>query len=245
VLKPIGDTYTTKSIDLDGEEVTEISIAPATEAEIAATVAVMGGDDLRRWVDALLAADALAPGARLVAYSYIGPQLTWPIYRSGTIGRAKEDLERTTRELDGRLRDAVNGNAWVSINKAVVTQASAAIAAVPLYISLLYRVMAEHGLHERPIEQMVRLFNTHLAGASAPELDAEGRIRMDDWEMRPEIQAEVARRWREVTTATLPALADFAGFKTEFHRLFGFDVNGIDYERPVEIEVPLPDDSTD
>jgi enoyl-[acyl-carrier protein] reductase/trans-2-enoyl-CoA reductase (NAD+) len=239
-LKPIGAPFTGKTVDLDRETVTEATIEPGSEDEIGGTVAVMGGDDLRRWVDALLGAGTLAPGARVVAYSYIGPKLTWPIYRSGTIGRAKEDLEAAARELDGRLKKEIGGRAWVAVNKAVVTQASAAIPVVPLYISLLYRVMQDAGLHERPIEQMVRLFNDHLADGREPALDEAARIRMDDWEMREDIQAEVARRWERVTTENLADLADFALFKREFRRLFGFEVDGVDYNRPVDTEAPLP-----
>jgi enoyl-[acyl-carrier protein] reductase / trans-2-enoyl-CoA reductase (NAD+) len=238
-LKPVGEPFTTKTVDLDRETVGETTLEPASEEEVAGTVAVMGGDDLRRWIDALLAAKALAPGARVAAYSYIGPQVTWPIYRSGTIGRAKADVEETVRALDRRLQDAVGGRAWVSVNKAVVTQASAAIPSVPLYISLLYRVMREKGVHERPIEQMVRLLNEHLGAGRVPVVDAEGRIRMDDWEMREDVQAEVSRRWHAVTTETLHAVSDFALFRTEFRRLFGFEVDGIDYEQPVEVDVPL------
>lgn len=240
VLKPVGEVFTAKTVDLGKDEVTLATIEPATEAEIAATTTVMGGDDLRRWVEVLLAEGALAPGARVVAYSYIGPRVTWPIYRSGTIGRAKEDLEATTRELDRRLQEAVGGRAWISVNKAVVTQASAAIPVVPLYVSLLYDVMKEQGLHERPIEQMVRLFNEHLVAPRTPAVDDADRIRMDDWELRPEIQAEVERRWEAVTTANLGELSDYAGFKSEFRRLFGFEMDGVDYSAPVETEVPLP-----
>jgi len=239
VLKPVGSTFTAKTINLDKAEVLEATIEPASETEIAGTVAVMGGDDLRRWIDALLQAELLAPGARVVSYSYIGPNVTWPIYRSGTIGRAKEDLERTTHELDNRLQEAVGGNAWVSVNKAVVTQAAAAIPVVPLYISILYQVMREMGIHERPIEQMVRMMNTQVGPGHTPAVDAERRIRMDDWEMRDDVQAEVERRWLAVTTETLPELADFAGYQREFLQLFGFEVPGIDYGQPVETEVPL------
>jgi enoyl-[acyl-carrier protein] reductase / trans-2-enoyl-CoA reductase (NAD+) len=238
-LKPIGEPFTGKTVNLDTGEVTEATIQPATDEEIAGTVAVMGGDDLRRWVEALLEAGVLARGARVVTYSYIGPQVTWPIYRSGTIGRAKEDMERTTDELDRRLQAAVGGSAWVSVNKAVVTQAAAAIPIVPLYISILYRVMKDMGLHERPIEQMVRMMNEHVGPGRTPALDAERRIRMDDWEMREDVQAEAERRWRAVTTESLPELGDFAGFRQEFRQLFGFEVPGVDYEAAVETDVLL------
>lgn len=239
VLKPVGEAFTAKTIDLNREEVTTASIEPADDAEIAATTTVMGGDDLRRWVDLLLAEGVLAPNARVVAYSYVGPRVTWPIYRSGTIGHAKQHLEDTTRELDQQLQEAIGGRAWVAVNKAVVTQASAAIPVVPLYVSLLYRIMKERGLHERPIEQMVRLFNDHLVAPRTPVVDDENRIRMDDWELRPDIQAEVDRRWELVTTENLAELSDFTAFKSEFRRLFGFEVEGIDYQEPVETDVPL------
>jgi len=234
VLKPIGGTYVTKSIDLDKGEVVDVSFDPATDDEIAATTAVMGGDDLKRWVNALLDAGVLAPNARVIAYSYIGPEVTWPIYRSGTIGRAKEHLEKTAVALDKQLQASIGGNCWVSVNKAVVTQASAAIPAVPLYISLLYKSMKERGLHEEPIHQAVRMMRDHLRVGRTPTLDDGGRIRLDDWEMRDDVQAEVAQRWGQATTENLGELSDFAGYRTDFRRLFGFEVAGVDYDQPVE-----------
>lgn len=238
-LKPIGQAYTTRTLDLNRYEVSDVTVEPATEEEIAGTVTVMGGLDFQLWIESLLDAGLLAPGARALAFSYIGPQVTWAIYRSGTIGRAKEDLESRTQTLDGRLSEAVRGHAWVSVNKAVVTQASSAIPAVPLYLSLLYPVMQAAGTHERPIEQMVRLFRDHL-GPAGPTLDAESRIRLDDWEMEPSIQEEVARRWTSVTAANLGELADVDGYQREFRRLFGFDVPGVDAGAPVETDVPIP-----
>ena len=239
-LKPVGAPYTTKTIDLDKEQLVEVTIEPANQDEIDQTVAVMGGDDLRRWIDALLGAKLLARGARMIAYSYIGPQMTFPIYRSGTIGLAKEDLERTTAELDRRLQAEINGNAWVSVNKAVVTQASAAIPGVPLYLSLLHSVLTDRGLEEQPIHQALRLLKDHVAEGAEPTLDTEGRIRLDDREMQGEVQAEITKRWNRVTSESLRADADFDGFKTEFRRLFGFEVPSVDYSKPVETEVPLP-----
>lgn len=233
-LKPIGQPYTNKTIELDSERVTTVTLPPADAREIADTVAVMGGDDWWLWVQALLEANLLAPGARTLAYSYIGPELTWPIYRDGTIGRAKKDLEEHARQLDALLRNRLGGHAWVSVNKAVVTQASAAIPVVPLYMSLLMRVMREAELEESPLEQMRRLFVDHLAAGRLPALDREGRIRLDDREMRPEVQRQVEARWAEVTTENLSALSDFADFRREFRRLFGFEVEGVDYEAPVE-----------
>ncbi|HEX9761379.1 MAG TPA: enoyl-ACP reductase FabV [Candidatus Acidoferrales bacterium] len=236
VLKPIGAPYTNKTIELDSGKVTEVTIPPATEKEIADTVAVMGGDDWRMWIDLLLAENLLAPGARTLAYSYIGPELTWAVYRDGTIGRAKLDLDATARALDALLRTKRGGHAAISVNKAVVTQASAAIPVVPLYMSILFRVLRAKGLDESPVEQMRRLFFDHLAAGQFPTFDAEGRIRMDDREMQPEIQQEVARIWPQVTTENLRQLTDFAGFQRGFRNLFGFEVEGVNYTEPVETE---------
>ncbi|MCB1018752.1 MAG: bifunctional NADH-specific enoyl-ACP reductase/trans-2-enoyl-CoA reductase, partial [Acidobacteria bacterium] len=183
--------------------------------------------------------DLLAPGARTLAYSYIGPELTWPIYRDGTIGRAKQDLERVGDELDALLAAELGGGAWVSVNKAVVTQASSAIPVVPLYISLLFRVMKEKGIHEGCIEQLARLCADHLAAGKQPAVDAKRRIRLDDLEMREDVQNEVARLWPQVTTENLDALSDFAGLKRDFNQLFGFEVEGVDYAAPVETEVGI------
>jgi enoyl-[acyl-carrier protein] reductase / trans-2-enoyl-CoA reductase (NAD+) len=239
-LKPVGLAYATRSIDLDKDRLIEVTLEPASDEEISDTIAVMGGDDLRRWVEALLAARLLSPGARVLAYSYIGPQLTWPIYRTGTIGLAKADLEKTVRELDRAVAEAVGGHAWTSVNTAVVTQASSAIPGVPLYLALIAPVLAEKGLLEHPIDQILRLMRTHAGPGRTPVLDAEGRIRMDDREMREDVQSVVGQRWRDVTPETLPALADLEGFKREFLRLFGFGVPGIDEREPVETDVPLP-----
>ena len=216
---------------------TTVTIPPAAEKEIADTVAVMGGDDWRRWLEALLAEGLLAPGARTLAYSYIGPELTWPIYRDGTIGRAKKDLEETARWLDARLHEKLGGHAWISVNKAVVTQASAAIPVVPLYMSLLMRVMREKGVEESPLEQMRRLMVDHLAAGRQPTVDAEGRVRLDDREMSPAVQGRVANLWPEVNTENLRATSDFASYQREFRNLFGFDVEGVDYEQPMETDL--------
>ena len=192
-LKPIGAPYRSKSINLGNDTVNEVEIAPATAAEIEATRKVMGGEDFAAWTHALLDADLLAEGCRAVAYSYIGPELTYPIYRSGTIGKAKEDLEATTAALSATLRERVGGAAYVSVNKALVTQASAAIPVVPLYISALYRVMKEAGTHEGTAEQIARLFRDHLAPGRTPTTDDAGRIRIDDREMDPAMQAASRR----------------------------------------------------
>jgi len=239
-LKPVGEAYTTKSIDLEKDRVVEITLEPAAENDVADTVAVMGGDDLARWVRALEEARLLAPGARVLAYSYIGPKLTWPIYRTGTIGLAKADLEKTTRELNRRLAQSIGANAWVSVNAAVVTQASSAIPGVPLYLALLGKIHGEKRLTEKPIDQILRLFADHVGPGRTPTFDSEGRIRIDDRELQDEIQEMIARRWREVTTETLPQLADLDGFKRDFRHLFGFEVEGVDYARPVEIDAALP-----
>ncbi len=239
VLKPIGAPYASKSINLGNDQVVTVEIPPASDEEIQATTKVMGGEDWTMWMSALLAEGLLADGCRAVAYSYIGPELTYPIYRSGTIGRAKEDLERTARALDAELASRVGGRALISVDKALVTQASAAIPVVPLYISILYKVMKEKGTHEGTIEQMVRLFRDHLQPGAAPTLDAEARIRIDDRELEPRTQAAVSRAWAEVNTENLFAVSDFAGFKQEFRNLFGFDVPGVDYSQPVDVDVPL------
>jgi enoyl-[acyl-carrier protein] reductase/trans-2-enoyl-CoA reductase (NAD+) len=238
-LKTIGTPFRSKSIGLGNDQITEVEIAPANEAEIEATRKVMGGEDWAAWTQALLDADLLAPGCRVVAYSYIGPALTYPIYRSGTIGKAKEDLEATAASLTATLAARLGGAAYVSVNKALVTQASAAIPVVPLYISLLYRVMKEAGTHEGTAEQIARLFRDHLGPGRTPKLDEAGRIRIDDREMAPDVQARVAGLWDQVTSETLTTLTDYASFKRDFRNLFGFEVEGVDYAIPVETDVPL------
>lgn len=233
VLKPIGQGFSGKTIDLTKDVIDEAHFEAATQSEIADTVQVMGGEDWRLWIEALRAADLLAEGCRSVAYSYIGPEVTKPIYRSGTIGAAKEHLEATAQDLNQTLQ-TLGGGAWVSVNKALVTQASAAIPVVPLYISLLYQVMKEAGSHEGCVEQIARLFTEHLGPGQTPQVDEAGRIRIDDREMDPAIQAEVARRWQLISTERIDELSDYAGFKTDFRRLFGFDVAGLDYDQPTE-----------
>ena len=239
VLKPTGGVFTAKTINLDTDQIQPITINPATETETLATRKVMGGEDWFRWVEALAAADLLAPGFRTVAYSYIGPAITHEVYRDGTIGGAKNHLYATAKRLDADLQRRVGGHAWVSVNKALVTQASSAIPVVPLYISLLYKVMKRRGDHEGTIEQIVRLFKHHYAPGVTPTLDAESRIRIDDWEMAPEVQAEVQGLWDQIETDKLPELSDYVSFKREFRQLFGFEVEGIDYAAPTEVEVPL------
>ena len=239
VLKPLGTPYASKTINLGNDQVVPVELAPATEADVEATVKVMGGEDWALWIRALLAEGLLAEGCRTVAYSYIGPELTYPIYRFGTIGKAKEHLEVTARTLAAELRASIGGMAVVSVNKALVTQASSAIPVVPLYISALYRVMKEKGTHEGTIEQIVRLYRDHLRPGVRPKLDEAGRVRLDDLELAPDVQAAVLRIWDGVTSENLFSVTDYAGFKREFRNLFGFEVDGVDYDVPVDVDATL------
>jgi enoyl-[acyl-carrier protein] reductase/trans-2-enoyl-CoA reductase (NAD+) len=198
----------------------------------------MGGEDWEMWMDTLAEAGVLAPGVKTLAYSYIGPVLTWPIYKNGTIGKAKEDVERAAAAITAKLAP-LGGKAWVSVNKALVTQASSAIPVVPLYISLLYKIMKAAGTHEECIEQMDRLFRDRLTQA-APPVDDAGRIRVDDWEMADDVQALISERWEAVSTDNLNELADFAGYQASFQRLFGFGLEGVDYGADVDPAVPIP-----
>lgn len=239
VLKPVGQTFTNKTVDTDKGVVSDVTIEPANEAEIADTVAVMGGEDWEMWIQALADAKLLAPGATSVAYSYIGPEVTFPIYKNGTIGLAKNDLERAGRRIDALLKTHGYGRAFISVNKALVTQASSAIPVVPLYISILYKIMKAKGTHEGCIEQMQRLFATQMYNGSALQFDDGGRVRVDDLEMRPDVQAEVTKIWPKVTTENLASLTDIVGYREEFLKLFGFGVKGVDYEADVEPHVPM------
>ncbi|HJM89904.1 MAG TPA: enoyl-ACP reductase FabV [Dehalococcoidia bacterium] len=234
VLKPIGAPHTSKTVDLRNATVEEQTFDPADDDEIEATRRVMGGDDWADWVEALQDADLLADGFRTVAYSYIGPAVTRQLYRSGTIGRAKEHLEATGNDLSAGLAERHDGGAWVSVNKAVVTQASAAIPGVPLYLGILTKTLTARGLDESPIEQIVRLFADHIGPGTSPQVDAAGRIRLDDREMLPEVQDLVSDVWDEVTTESLEALADFSGYQRAFRQLFGFEVDGVDYDAATE-----------
>ncbi|NRB73885.1 MAG: trans-2-enoyl-CoA reductase family protein [Verrucomicrobiales bacterium] len=240
VLKPIGAPYSQKNLNTDTGEVDSISIEPCTEEEIAHTIKVMGGEDWELWLNALEEAGVLADGFTTVAYSYIGPELTFPIYTNGTIGKAKEHLEGSAAAMNKKFGD---GTAFVSVNKALVTQASSAIPVVPLYISLLYKVMKEAGNHEGCIEQIQRLFADHLANGGEPTLDEKKRIRIDDWEMQDNIQSAVADAWEKITTENLSELSDFSGYKTEFLKLFGFGLESVDYESDTDTERPLPSQS--
>lgn len=239
VLKPLGAPYTNKTVDTDKGIVSEVTIEPANDAEAADTVAVMGGEDWEMWIQTLADANLLAPGATSVAYSYIGPVHTWPIYKDGTIGRAKIDLERAAKAIHAKLKAHGNGRAFISVNKALVTQASSAIPVVPLYISILYKVMKEAGTHEGCIEQMQRLFATQLYNGNSPKFDSEGRVRVDDWEMRPEIQQKVSEIWPKVTTENLAQHTDITGYRSEFLKLFGFGLPGVNYDAEVEPHEPM------
>ncbi|HEY6141919.1 MAG TPA: enoyl-ACP reductase FabV [Flavobacterium sp.] len=229
VLKPIGQTFTNKTVDFHTGNVSQVSIEPCTDEDIANTIAVMGGEDWAMWMEALKSENLLAPGATTVAYSYIGPSLTEAVYRKGTIGRAKDHLEATAFTITDSLK-SVGVKAYVSVNKALVTQASSAIPVIPLYISLLYKIMKEEGIHEGCIEQIQRLYQDRLYTGSTVPTDDKGRIRIDDWEMREDVQAKVAKLWLEATTESLPAIGDLAGYKKDFLNLFGFGFEGVDYK---------------
>lgn len=237
-LKPIGNSYTNKTVDFHTGEVKEITIEPGSQEDIDNTITVMGGEDWQMWIDALTKADLLSANFKTVAYSYIGPKLTEPVYRKGTIGRAKDDLEKTAFTITDSLKN-INGKAYVSVNKALVTQSSSAIPVIPLYISLLYKVMKAEGLQEGCIEQIHRLFNDRLYLNEIPT-DSEGRIRIDDWEMRPDVQEQVAELWQKASTQTLPSIGDLDGYTTEFFNLFGFKVDAIDYSKEVDEMQAIP-----
>jgi enoyl-[acyl-carrier protein] reductase/trans-2-enoyl-CoA reductase (NAD+) len=236
-LKPTGVTYTNKNLNTDKKEIEMVTIEPANEDEIAQTVKVMGGEDWKLWIEAMKEAGVLADGFKTVAYSYIGPELTWAIYTDGTIGRAKLHLEETAKEMNAAFGE---GTAVVSVNKALVTQASSAIPVVPLYISILYKIMKAKGLHEGCIEQIHRLFADHYGAEGGPQLDDKGRIRIDDWEMRPEVQAEIESIWAGVTTESIDDVSDFGGYQKEFYRLFGFGLSGVDYTAESNPVRPIP-----
>lgn len=238
-LKPIGSTFTNKTVDFHTGNVTTVSIEPANEEDIANTVVVMGGEDWSMWMDALKGAGVLAEGATTIAYSYIGPEVTEAVYRKGTIGRAKDHLEATAFEITEKLKD-INGKGYISVNKALVTQASSAIPVIPLYISLLYKIMKAEGIHEGCIEQIQRLYADRLYTGNAVPTDDKGRIRIDDWEMRADVQEKIAKLWGESTTETLVELGDLAGYKQDFLNLFGFGFEGVDYEADTNEMVMVP-----
>ena len=227
-LKPIGATFTNKTVDFHTGNVTQVSIEPAVQEDIDNTVVVMGGEDWSMWIEAMKSANVLAPGATTIAYSYIGPSVTEAVYRKGTIGRAKDHLEATAFTISDSLA-SLGGKAYVSVNKALVTQASSAIPVIPLYISLLYKIMKTQGIHEGCIEQIQRLFSERLYTGATVLTDDKGRIRIDDWEMRLDVQEQVAKLWLEATTESLPNLGDLAGYKQDFLNLFGFGFEGVNY----------------
>ena len=233
-LKPIGSSFTNTSLDTNKGLIECVTIEPANEEDIENTVKVMGGEDWELWMEALSNAGVLNEDTKTVAYSYIGPEVTWPVYKNGTIGTAKLDVERASRAI----HEKYGIEAYVSVNKAVVTQASSAIPVVPLYISILFKIMKAKGTHEGCIEQIVRLFKDRLYEGEL-NLDSEGRIRVDDWEMDPEVQAEVASIWPSVTTENLRAVSDFDAYQKEFLELFGFGLEGIDYSQDVEVDRPI------
>lgn len=239
-LKPIGQPFSGKSVDTDKKLITQVSLEPASPEEIQGTINVMGGEDWQLWMKALQDKNLLAKDCKTIAYSYIGPEVTWPIYKNGTIGKAKEDLERAAKEITQSLQ-AIGGSAYVSINKAIVTQASSAIPVVPLYISILYKIMKEKGIHEGCMEQTFRLFADKLYNNHTLQLDETGRIRVDDWEMREEVQSSIKKIWPDVTSENLEMLTDFKGYQSDFLKLFGFGLPGIDYDKPVDLKATLPD----
>ncbi len=232
VLKPIGKPYSGKTLDTDKAEVKNVTIEIATQDEINETVAVMGGEDWEMWIDALDRANLLAKGCQTVSYTYLGAKQTWPIYGQAAIGKAKEDLDRAAKALNQRLK-ALNGSAHVAVMKAIVTQASSAIPIMPLYISLLYKVMKEKGVHEGCIEQVYRLFSKNLYGNKLL-LDDAGRFRLDDLELDAAVQSSVEALWEKVTTENLNNTTDFKGYQTDFLKLFGFGFPSVDYEADVD-----------
>ncbi len=234
-LKPIGQSYTEKNLNTDTLQIDQLTLEPASEEEIANTVKVMGGEDWELWLEALREANVLADGCKTVSYTYLGEKLTWPIYGHATIGKAKEDLDRAARGINNLLAP-LKGQANVAVLKALVTQASSAIPIMPLYISLLYKVMKEAGTHEGCIEQLYRLFVEGLYSDS-PRLDNDNRLRMDNLELKPEVQAEVEQLWPQVTESNLFELTDYKGYNAEFLKLFGFNKPEVDYDKDVPLTV--------
>lgn len=239
VLKPIGKAFDGLTVDAFRGEVKTMSIQPATPEEVSDTVSVMGGEDWERWIDQLSQAGLLSPKFKTVAYSYIGPALTHAIYRDGTIGYAKKHLHETAKKISQKLKP-LDGEALIAVNKGVVTQASAAIPVVPLYISLLFKFMKENGTHEGCIEQMVRLFNEYLYAENPEALDADGLIRLDDREMAPDIQKKIAEAWPLITTENLEQTTDIIGYRNDFYKLFGFGLPDVDYKEDVSAVVHMP-----
>ena len=239
-LKAVGEPLTSKRLDTDKKEVVEVTVPVGDEKEVFETVKVMGGEDWELWIDELEREGLIADGCASLSYTYIGPKLTYPIYREGTIGQAKKDLENSAKKIDAVLKRR-GGRAFISANKALVTQASSAIPVVPLYISILYKVMKAKGVHEGCIEQIQRLFSTQIYNGKAIAFDEFGRARIDDLEMRPDVQKEVFEIWPKVETSNIDELTDFAGYQSEFLRLFGFGLEGVDYSADVPLSVALDD----
>ncbi|MDF2505113.1 enoyl-ACP reductase FabV [Clostridium sp.] len=235
-LKPVGKAYKNKTVNFHTFEVSNIEIQPATDDEINQTVNVMGGQDWKLWIDELVEADVLSKGVTTIAYSYIGPEITYPIYRQGTIGKAKEDLEEASLQLDNKLK-RINGKAFVSVNKALVTQSSSAIPVVPLYVSVLDKVMKQKGIDESCIEQIDRLFSK--ISKDDFELDEANRIRLDDMEMREDVQEEVRDTWNKITTENIKELTNIESFRKDFFKLFGFEHKNINYEKDTHAEVNI------
>lgn len=238
VLKTTGEDFTNKNLNLKDNTIGEKTIEAATEEEVEATVKVMGGEDWKAWIQALTDADAIEKDAVTFAYSYIGPELTYPIYFEGTIGAAKKHLHKTAEEMNAQFSES-GIKAYVSVNKGLVTQASSAIPIVPLYMAVLYRVMKEKDLHEGCIEQITRLFGEKDVFGQA-KTDAKGLIRLDDWELKPEVQEEVERRWKQVNTDNVKEYADIEGYWKDFYQMFGFDMEGVDYEKDLDPSVNIP-----
>ena len=234
-LKPIGEPYKSTAIDTNKDTVIEASIEPATEQEIADTVTVMGGQDWQLWIDALSQADVLTDDARTVAFSYIGTEITWPIYWHGALGKAKQDLDETAK----RLNKQVGGGANVAVLKSVVTQASSAIPVMPLYLSMVFKIMKEKNVHEGTQDQLDRMFRDRMyrADGQPAELDSEGRLRLDDWELRDDVQDACKALWPQVSTENLFELTDYAGYKKQFLNLFGFERQDVDYDQDVATDV--------
>ena len=232
-IKPLGEVLDIKTVHVEKGEVSEVSLEPATQEESENTVAVMGGEDWEFWMQMLQEQDLLAPGAQTVAYTYIGSELTWPIYWEGTLGLAKADLDRASQAISKNLQ-GVGGSARVAVLKAIVSQASSAIPVVPLYVALLFKVMKEQGMHEDCISHIYRLFSTQLVPGAQQRLDDQGRIRVDDQELSAPIQQAVKERWPQVTSDNLSELGDLAGFREDFLRIFGFGIKGVDYDAEVD-----------
>lgn len=238
-LKPIGEVYRSTAIDTNKDQIIEAEVEPATEEEIADTIQVMGGEDWELWMQALDQAGVLAKGVKTAAFSYIGTEITWPIYWHGALGKAKEDLDRAAAELNRQLSEKYGGTANVAVLKSVVTQASAAIPVMPLYIALVYKVMKDQGLHEGTIEQLNRLYRTQLyrEDGQGMDLDEAGRLRLDDWELRDDVQEACKQLWAKVNNNNLFELTDYAGYKHDFLKLFGFERADVDYDADVSPEV--------